>query len=54
MSLKKYFANGNKLSKSNLEMTLNTSTVSQQRIATPCTMPVNKTFHNNKLVNRKL
>ena len=48
MSLKKY-CNVSKVS----NQTLNTSTASQQRIAPPCTMPVNKTFHN-KLVIRKL
>ena len=62
MSLKKYFATS-KTSKSNnynrsktdtAMSAMNTSVNSQQRIAPPSTMPINKTFNNSKLLIRKL
>ena len=37
-----------------LDNTLNTSTNSMNKNAPPSTMPVNKTFANNKLIVRKL
>lgn len=57
MSLKKYFGaskTANIMNMTKLDNTMNTSTNSMNKNAPPSTMPINKTFHNNKLIVRKL